>query len=144
MKPLKALKMACITTTSAAAALVVLSIICAKTIQAAPLIPSVTGIPVTYHCDEGQTLVINYVFGATQATLNGQVYQRTGLYETSFEHEGDPVSVPVLATQYDFMHDAKTIHFVTGKGQTDAGALLVPDSDDFYYCEAQNVTGKFK
>lgn len=86
-----------------------------------------------YLCDEGKVFSVNFILGARTATFDGKQWQNVEIVDTTLRHDDDDTQHP--ATQYTFENNGTRLYFMTGKGQARKGALLLPNSDDFLYCE---------
>lgn len=103
--------------------------------------PSVADLATKYICDEGKLFSINYVLGASSVTFDGKQWRNVDIVATTVQRDGEEVNgviqtEEIPATQYQFRNGRDSLYFVTGKGSSSAGALLLPNSDDLLFCEA--------
>lgn len=93
---------------------------------------SASDLATRYICDEGKTFSVNFILGARTATFNGKQWRNIETTDTVFRKDFEDKDHP--ATQYTFENNGTRLYFMTAKGRAAAGALLLPDSDDFLYC----------
>ena len=101
--------------------------------QPAAPFSGVAALATKYICDEGKTFSVNFVLGARSATFDGKQWQNIEILDTVFRKDFNDEEHP--ATQYTFQNGSTRLYFMTAKGRASAGALLLPDSDDFLHCE---------
>jgi len=118
-----------------------LALIMAATTTSAQALPKEDVLAVKYLCDEGKTFSVNYILGAQVATFDGKAWTNVGIMGSTARRDGPVVNgvqqtKEIETTQYEFVSNGTQLYFITGKGQTATGGLLLPNSDDMLYCEA--------